>query len=357
MPPCCVLSRHGLHAPPESPSPLTSIASDPRALKQALASYQRPSYGRSLVEIVITAGPLALLWGLAWFAADRGVWWLALLLTVPAALFMVRLFMIQHDCGHGAFFRIKSLNDWVGRVLGVLTLTPYDYWRRTHAIHHATSGNLDRRWLGAVETLTVEEYRALPWHKRLGYRLYRNPLVMFGVGPGYMFILQHRLPIGLMKEKGAWASVLGTNLALAAAVFAAIYFGGALPFLMVHLPILLLAASIGVWLFYVQHQFDEAFWARNEDWTLHEASLKGSSHLQLPPVLSWFAANIGIHHVHHVGSKIPYYRLRQVLKDHPELDEMSRVGFWESFKAVRLALWDEARGRLVSFQDARKRGR
>lgn len=337
--------------------PLTSITTDARALKTALASYQRPSHGRSIVELLITAGPLVVLWGLAWFAVDRGYWWVGLLLAAPAALFMVRLFMIQHDCGHGAFFRAKSVNDWVGRVLGVLTMTPYDYWRRTHAIHHATSGNLDRRWLGAVETLTVEEYRALPWIKRLGYRLYRNPLVMFGVGPGYMFILQHRLPIGLMKERKAWLSVMGANLGIAALAFAAIYFGGALPFLLVHLPILLLASSIGVWLFYVQHQFDGAFWARNEDWTLQEASLKGSSHYQLPPVLSWFAANIGVHHVHHVGSKIPYYRLPQVLKDHPELDAMSRVGFLEGFKAVRLALWDEARGRLVSFREARRRAR
>jgi omega-6 fatty acid desaturase (delta-12 desaturase) len=333
---------------------LTSIVSDPRALKQALATYQRPSHSRSFTEIIITAVPLALLWGAAWFAVDRGLWWLGLLLTIPAALFLVRMFLIQHDCGHGAFFRAKPLNDWVGRVIGVLTLTPYDYWRRTHAIHHATSGNLDRRWLGAVETLTVEEYQALPWIKRLGYRLYRNPAVMFGVGPAYMFILQHRLPVGLMKERGAWVSVFGTNLAVAAIAFALIYFGGALPFLLVHLPVLLLAASIGVWLFYVQHQFDGAFWARNENWTLHEASLKGSSHYHLPPVLRWFTANIGVHHVHHVGSKIPYYRLPQVLKDHPELDEMSKIGLWDSFKSVRLSLWDEARGRLVSFREARR---
>ena len=333
---------------------MTSIISDPRTLRQTLATYQRPSLWRSLLEIVITAGPLAALWGLAWYALDHHMWW-GLLLTVPAAFFLVRLFMIQHDCGHGAFFKNKRLNDWVGRIIGVLTVTPYDYWRRTHAIHHATSGNLDRRWLGAVETLTVEEYRALPAIKRLGYRLYRNPLVLFVVGPGYMFILQHRLPIGLMKEPKAWLSVLGTNVGLALLVFGFIYFGGAGPFLMVHLPIVLLSASIGVWLFYVQHQFDGAFWARNENWTLHEASLKGSSHYKLPPLLTWLTANIGAHHVHHVGSKIPYYRLPQVLKDHPELNEMSQVTLWESFKTVRLTLWDEARGRLVSFREARKR--
>ncbi len=331
-----------------------SIATDPRALRQTLANYQRPSLWRSILEIVITAGPLAVIWGLAFYALAHHVWW-GLLLTIPAAFFLVRLFMIQHDCGHGAFFQNKRLNDWVGRIIGVLTVTPYDYWRRTHAIHHATSGNLDRRWLGGVETLTVAEYQALSPIKRLGYRLYRNPVVLFVIGPAYMFILQHRIPIGLMKEPKAWLSVLGNNLGLALLVLAFVLFGGTGPFLMVHLPVVLLSASIGVWLFYVQHQFEGAFWARNEDWTLHEASLKGSSHLQLPPVLSWFAANIGVHHVHHVGSKIPYYRLPQVLKDHPELDQMSRVGFWESFKAVRLALWDEAKGRLVSFREARRR--
>jgi acyl-lipid omega-6 desaturase (Delta-12 desaturase) len=324
---------------------------DPRALRDALAKYQRPSPGRSVFEILVTAAPLAVLWGGASFAVHQGWWW-GVLLTLPAAAFLVRLFMIQHDCGHGSFFRSQRLNDWVGRIVGVVTMTPYGYWRRTHAIHHATSGNLDRRWLGAVETLTVDEYKALPWLKRLGYRLYRHPLVMFGVGPGYMFVLQHRLPIGLMKERRAWLSVMANNVGLAVFIAPLMVLGGPIPFLTVHLPIVMMAAGIGVWLFYIQHQFEGAYWARNDDWNLSEASLRGSSHLHLPPVLRWFTANIGAHHIHHLGSKIPFYRLPRVLEDHPQLAEMSRVTLRDSFRATKLALWDERAKSLVSFRQA-----
>ncbi len=331
-----------------------TIETDPRTLRETLARYQRPSHGRSIAEIAVTAAPLAALWGLAWFAIAKGWVWQGMLLTPLAAAFLVRMFLIQHDCGHGAFFRARPANEWVGRIIGVLTMTPYDYWRRTHAIHHATSGNLDRRWLGAVEMLTVEEYRALPWIKRVGYRLYRHPLVMFGLGPAYMFVLQHRLPIGLMKEGRAWMSVLGNNLGVALLAVGVIALGGLKPLLLVHLPIIVMAASIGVWLFYIQHQFEGAYWTRNEDWTLHEASLRGSSHLDLPPVLRWFTANIGVHHVHHVGSKIPFYRLPQVLRDHPQFQAMSRITLKDTFRAVKLSLWDEAAGRLVSFREARR---
>jgi omega-6 fatty acid desaturase (delta-12 desaturase) len=326
---------------------------DPRRLREILSRYQRPSHRRSLAEIAITAGPLALLWALAVWAADSGRWWAALALSVPAGVFLVRMFMIQHDCGHAAFFRSRAANEWVGRVISVLTLTPYDYWRRTHAIHHATSGNLDRRWLGGVETLTVEEYRALPPLKRAGYRLYRNPLVMFGLGPAYMFVLQHRLPIGLMNERKAWLSVMGNNLGLAALVALEVAVGGWQALVFAHLPIVVVAASIGVWLFYVQHQFEDAYWARNPQWTAHEAALRGSSHLDLPPVLRWLTANIGAHHIHHAVSKIPFYRLPQVLRDIPALKEMNRLTLKDSVGAVRLSLWDEARGRLVSFREAR----
>jgi omega-6 fatty acid desaturase (delta-12 desaturase) len=324
---------------------------DPRALRENLAKYQRPSHGRSIFEILVTALPLAALWGLAFFTVSRGWWW-GMVFTPPAAVFLVRLFMIQHDCGHAAFFRGKAANTWVGRAIGVLTMTPFDYWRRTHAIHHATSGNLDRRWLGAVETLTVEEYKALPWLKRLGYRLYRNPAVMFGLGPAYMFVLQQRLPIGLMKEGRAWLSVMGVNLALALLIVPLVLFGGLTAFATVHLAVVVLAGSIGIWLFYVQHQFEGAYWARNKDWDLSEASLRGSSHLALPPVLRWFTANIGAHHLHHASSRIPFYHLPRVMKDLPHLGAMNRITLGDSVRAVRLALWDEAAGRLVSFREA-----
>lgn len=328
-----------------------NLPTDTRALKATLALYQRPSHRRSAFEIAVTAAPLAALWTLALFAVNRGWWW-GVVLTVPAAVFLVRLFMIQHDCGHASFFRSPTANAWTGRIIGVLTATPYDYWRRTHAIHHATSGNLDRRGLGAVDTLTVEEYRARPWLLRVAYRLYRHPLVMFGLGPGYMFVLQHRAPIGLMREGRAWLSVLGNNLGLALLIVPQVLLAGPTAFLAVHLPIVVLAASIGVWLFYLQHQFEGAYWARNDRWTLHDAALRGSSYLHLPPVLRWFTANIGAHHVHHAGSKIPFYRLPKVMDDHPQLKTMSRITLADSFRAMRLSLWDEANGRLVSFREA-----
>ena len=330
-----------------------NLVTDPRRLREILVRYQRPSHRRSITEILVTLLPLLALWGAALFAVDRGWWW-GVVLTVPAGFFLVRLFMIQHDCGHSAFFRSRLANEWVGRAISVLTVTPYDYWRRTHAIHHATSGNLDRRWLGGVETLTLDEYRALPPLKRFGYRLYRNPLVMFGLGPAYMFVLQHRLPVGLMREGKAWLSVLGNNLGLALLIVLELMLGGLPALLLVHLPIVVVAASIGVWLFYVQHQFEGAYWARKDEWTAHEAALKGSSHLDLPPILRWMTANIGAHHIHHAVSKIPFYRLSQVLNDHPELKDVSRVTLADSVKAIRLSLWDEARGRLISFREARR---
>lgn len=324
------------------------------AWSKKLAPYREPKTARSILEIVITATPLLALWAAAWFLHARGFWWAALLLAIPASLFLVRLFMIQHDCGHQAFFGERKANDWVGRIIGVFTLTPYDYWRQTHAIHHATSGNLDRRGLGAIEMLTVEEYRALSPLRRLGYRLYRHPMVMFGLGPAFVFFLMNRLPIGMMRQGWKpWVSVLGNTLALVVATGALIWVFGAAPVLIVNAVTMLLAATIGVWLFYIQHQFEGASWSRNGVWKRDEAALAGSSHYDLPPVLRWFTANIGIHHVHHLSSRIPYYRLSKVLQDFPELRPMSRVGLMESFRCARLALWDEAEGRLVSFRDVR----
>lgn len=323
---------------------------------QKLARFRKADGRRSLFELVLTAGALAGLWSLGWMAWGAGLWPVALLLTVPAAFFLVRLFLIQHDCGHGAFFQERAANEWVGRAIGVLTLTPYDYWRRTHAIHHATSGNLDRRGLGVIEMLTVEEYLALPPIKRFGYRLYRHPLVMFGLGPAFMFFLQQRIPVGLMKEGWRpWASTLGNTVGAVIGVAVLIWLVGLAPILVVNAVTLLIAATIGVWLFYVQHQFEGVAWARNSAWTREEAALHGSSHYDLPPLLRWLTANIGIHHIHHLSSRIPFYRLPDVLEAHPELKAVSRIGLMESFRCVRLALWDEAGQRLVSFREVRGR--
>ena len=239
-------------------------------------------------------------------------------------------------------------------MIGVLTLTPYGYWRRTHAMHHATSGNLDRRGTGDIGTLTVREYQSRPTWRRALYRLKRHPIVMFGLGPLFLFVLKHRLPLRLMRAgKEPWLSVMTTNLVILALAGLAVAVVGLGDFLLVQAPITLLASSAGLWLFYVQHQFEESYWAWNPDWSLHAGALHGSSHYDLPPVLRWFTANIGIHHIHHLCSRIPYYRLGEALRDHPELREVSHLTLKESFRCLRLALWDEDQQRLVAFRDAR----
>jgi acyl-lipid omega-6 desaturase (Delta-12 desaturase) len=334
---------------------LSDEALQDRPWRKLLAAYHGPNAARSVLELVVTAAPLLALWAGAWVAYSFGLWWLALLIAFPAAGFLVRLFMIQHDCSHRAYFKNAALNDWLGRVIGVLTLTPHDCWRRTHALHHAGSGNLDRRGIGDVATLTVSEYRALPWFKRLGYRLYRHPAVIFGIGPAFVFLLQHRLPPEITRATWRdWLSALGTNAALALLILAAIWFGAWPVLLLVHLPTALLAATIGVWLFYVQHQFEATYWARQEEWNGSEAALAGSSYYELPAPLRWITANIGVHHVHHVSSRIPFYRLPQVLRDYPELKSVSKLNLLQSMQCVGLSLWDEGARRLISFAELKR---
>ncbi len=324
-----------------------------RVLAQDLAHYREPSFGRSAIELLVTIVPFVLLWLLMWFALKIG-YGFYLIMAVPAAGLLVRLFMIQHDCGHGAFFRHRFVNDWVGRVLSVLTLTPYDFWRRTHAVHHATSGNLDKRGMGDIDTLTVDEYQALSRWGRVRYRIYRHPVVMFGLGPAYLFFLQYRLPIGLMRGGWRpWLSTMITNLAIGFLVVIGMWTVGVVPFLLVHLPITLIGASLGVWLFYVQHQFEDTFWAHERVWSMHEAALHGSSHYDLPLILRWFTANIGVHHIHHLSSRIPFYRLPRALRHHPDLANIGRLTLGQSLACVRLVLWDEAAQRLISFRELR----
>jgi omega-6 fatty acid desaturase (delta-12 desaturase) len=318
-----------------------------------LAQYRQPNSLRSTIEIAVTALPFVALWLFAAMAVANGYWW-GLLLTVPAAGFLVRLFILQHDCGHGALFSRRGVNDWTGRVIGIVTLTPYDYWRRTHAVHHATAGNLDKRGIGDVNTLTVREYRAMSWRGRVRYRLYRHPAVMFGLGPAWLFICQYRLPLGLMRAGvQPWTSTIATNVGAAIPVAGLMWFMGVGPFLMVQLPITLMAATTGVWLFYIQHQFEETHWSDGEDWDFQNAALHGSSHYDLPFPLRWITGNIGIHHVHHLASKVPFYRLPEVLRDYPDLHDTGRITFLQSLRCVKLVLWDESAKRLVSFREAR----
>lgn len=321
-----------------------------RDWKRQLARYREPDLMRSCLELLVTGVLFVGLWIATWLSLSVSVL-LAMAFGLPAAGCLVRLFIIQHDCGHGSFSGRGRIDDWVGRALGVVTLTPYDVWRQAHAIHHATSGNLTKRGMGDIYTLTVAEYRARPFWRRINYRLYRHPLVMFGVGPAFVFLLQNRVPVGLMRRGiRYWISAMATNVAIAVSASVLIYAVGFGSFLMVHIPITLLAASIGVWLFYVQHQFEETYWADGPTWNQHEAALYGSSHYRLPGVLNWFTGNIGLHHLHHLSSAIPHYRLPEVLRDHPELGEIRRLGLWESLACVSLTLWDEKRQKLVSFR-------
>lgn len=319
-----------------------------------LASYQQPDDRQAIIEFVTTALPfLATCW-ISWalYTIHPA---LALLGILPSSVFLVRLFMLQHDCGHGSMFSSRRVNDWVGRVLGVLTLTPYDYWRFSHAQHHASSGNLDRRGMGDIDTLTVEEYRALNQLERLKYRLYRHPLVMLGIGPAYMFLLRHRFPSGVMKMGAVpLRSVIATNICVALLWLGIIYTLGLGVFAFVYLPIVILSSALGVWLFFIQHQFDETHWSRGNDWKREDAALHGSSYYDLPKPLMWLTGNIGIHHVHHLSSRIPFHRLPQVLKDYPELRQIGRLTFWDSLNCVRLALWDENARRLISFSENRR---
>jgi omega-6 fatty acid desaturase (delta-12 desaturase) len=325
-----------------------------RSWLSTLARYRDPTTFRSVFELAATLVPFFALWALAWMALSISPW-LALALAVLNGAFLVRIFIIQHDCGHGSFLKNRTAQDWVGRVLGVLTLTPYAVWRRTHAIHHAHHGDLDHRGIGDVTTLTVEEYRARSRFGRFMYRLYRHPLVLFVLGPSYLFILQNRLPMGLMNAGWRyWTSAMGTNAMIGIALALIIWFGGVLPVLLVFLPTSVIAATIGVWLFYVQHQFEQTHWSKGEEWQLHNAALEGSSHYVLPQPLRWLSGNIGIHHVHHLYSRIPFYRLPEVIRDFPELAEAQRLTIAESLSTVKLHLWDEVQGKLISCADAHR---
>ncbi len=325
---------------------------DARTCALKLRRYRRASSLRGTYELAVTAISFALAWLVLLWARNGGHVVIYALLLLPTAGFLVRLFMIQHDCGHGSFFRSRTVNDWVGRIIGVITLTPYEHWRHTHAVHHASSGNLDRRGIGDVRTLTVAEYAAGSRLSRLSYWLYRHPVVMFVLGPPYVFLLRNRFPGESMRGGWKqWFSTMSTNGMIAVVTTSMILTVGLRAFLWIYVPVVSLAAVAGVWLFYVQHQFEHTHWAKSTRWNAHEAALYGSSHYDLPCVLKWFTANIGMHHIHHLSSRIPYYRLPEVLRDHPEFRDLGRLTLLQSFEGVGLVLWDEKRRRLVSFRE------
>jgi acyl-lipid omega-6 desaturase (Delta-12 desaturase) len=313
------------------------------------AAYRGPLPAIAFWQLGSTLALFVVLVGLM-FATVASHYWLTLLLALPAGGVLVRMFIIQHDCGHGSFLKGRIANDLVGRAVSVLTVTPYEVWRREHAKHHATSGNLEERGIGDIDTLTVREYEQLsPWRKRW-YRLYRNPFFLFGVAVPFYFMILQRVPLDHpLPARQAWASVMALNLALALVYAPLAYVFGIWNLLFVAVPVIHVAAAVGGWLFYVQHQFDETHWNRPPDWDVQVAAVYGSSYYVLPPVLNWFTGNIGLHHIHHLNSMVPNYRLMACLKSSPDLQSLNRLTLWQSFKCVKYKLWDEERRALVGF--------
>jgi omega-6 fatty acid desaturase (delta-12 desaturase) len=333
------MSRHG--APP-SRAPWQT----------ALAPHMSPRLRRALLDlatsVVAYLGLMA-----AMFAAFRLSYLLVLALAIPAAGFLVRTFIVFHDCAHGSFVRSKRANAWLGAVLGIVLYTPFARWRHEHAVHHATTGDLDKRGVGDIQTLTVDEYRTLSWWRRVQYRLVRNPVVMFVFGPVWVLLIAQRLTTRGMRPK-LRHSVLGTNLALALAAGGLCWLVGWKQFVLVQGPPILLAGAAGIWLFYVQHQFEDAYWQTSDTWSFDEAAIQGSSHLELPPILRFFTGNLGLHHIHHLSARIPNYNL-QAAHETGGLQSVTTLSLRDGVRAVRLKLWDEEQRRLVTFREAARR--
>ena len=314
--------------------------------------FSRPSDRRAVMELLQTIVPFLVLSLGMMFLAARGLWWVALPLAVAAAAFLVRTFIVFHDCCHGSFFRSRRTNRWVGYLTGLLTLTPFERWQRSHAEHHATVGDLDRRGEGDVWTLTVAEFRAASPARRFHYRVFRNPFVMLGIGPALLFVIGNRWPPRDAGRREQF-SVHFTNAGILGTLAVAHFTIGLPVFLLTQLPTFIIAATAGVWLFYVQHQYEDAYWARRPEWEPMKAALEGSSYYKLPRVLQWFTGSIGLHHVHHVQPRIPFYNLQRCQDSIPVLRQVPPLTLRGSLRSLRLRLVDEERHRMVTWSEVK----
>lgn len=318
--------------------------------KPIVARYHTPHTWGSIWQVLNTFVPFVGMWIVMYLSLAYS-YWLTLALSILTAGLLVRIFIIQHDCGHGSFFKSRTANDRIGSVCGLFTLTPYYYWRKSHAIHHASASNLENRGIGDIYTMTVKEYLSQSRWGRLKYRLYRHPLIMFVVAPTLLFVVLYRFPHpGKAKSwKKERASVMWTNLAIVAVLVIMSLTIGLKAFLLVQLPISILAATMGTWMFFVQHQFEDTYWAGSENWNYTLAALQGSSYYKLPKVLQWFTGNIGFHHIHHLSPRIPNYLLQKCHEENPTFQQVVELTLWSSLKTTILSLWDEEQQKLVGF--------
>ncbi|MFD2638118.1 fatty acid desaturase [Piscibacillus salipiscarius] len=320
-------------------------------LKKSMKQFEQSDAKASVWQIINTIPPVFILWYLAYASLSVSIW-LSLACTVVAAGFVVRTFIIFHDCGHGSFFKNRKANHIIGTITGIITMFPYEKWRREHAIHHATSSNLDKRGTGDVWIMTVEEYVNASKLERFQYRLYRNPFVMFVLGPLYLFLVTNRMNRKEAKKNEIRNTYL-TNVSIVALVTVLILLVGWQSFLMVHLPIMFVSGSLGIWLFYVQHQFEDSYFEDEEEWDYVKAAIDGSSYYKLPRVLQWITGNIGYHHVHHLSPKVPNYNLEDAHESTPPLQQATTITVKSSLKSIRFRLFDETNKKFVSFKEVK----
>jgi omega-6 fatty acid desaturase (delta-12 desaturase) len=323
----------------------------PSFWRERLAPYAEPSLRRSVLDLATSVVPYLAL-TVAMYALAPVSALLVLLLAVPSAGFLLRTFIVFHDCTHGSFLPNRTANKWVGIGCGLLVFTPFHSWRHEHAVHHATAGDLDQRGMGDVDTLTVAEYLGMRWPGRLGYRLMRNPFVMLGIGPLWALMLEPRF-VPAWARRRFWRQIIATDVVLIVAIGALCALFGWQTVVLVQLPSAMLAGAVGVWLFYVQHQFDDVYWEHRGDWSFQDSALRGSSHLELPKVLQFFTGNIGLHHVHHLNPRVPNYNLQRAHDENPVFHDVPTLNLWQGIRALQLKLYDEKHSRLVGFAEAR----